>query len=307
MSGQLRADLGGGMWKSEQRFRPALTMDLLGSLAPLGIRQPASYGSCYHALAESVPKVTHTINNIFAWWPGGPWQEAKATGTFLGKHYRYDLCSAYRWAATLGLPDTKTFRVWKSHKDPRSVNGLWVVALHQTDANRVPALLAGPGPVVVSSEDLRLYDITPARIYRGVTWSESLPGDFVEKTLAQLPCAKQSGRAYWGRWITRDRLTCRTANNEWSLPNFATNFVWGFLIIARVRARVWQVSKQALHVYVDEVIVPHEIETGGNIGDWHLKETYEHGVDVRGTGWLGTTSGATIMHTGHPHSQRLVS
>lgn len=306
MSGQIRADLGGGMWKSENRFRPPLNMELLGNLATLGIRQPASYGSCYHALAFN-PRVSHTINRIFAWWPGGPWQEARATGKFYGKHYRYDLCSAYRWAATLGLPDTRSFRVWKNHPDPRAVEGLWVVALRQTDAMRVPSLLSGPGPVVVSSEDLRLYDLVPARIYRGVTWTETLAGDYVEKTLTQLPCAKQSGRAYWGRWITRDRLTCKTANNEWSLPNLATNFIWGFLIISRVRARVWTVSQQALHVYVDEVIVPHEIETGPNIGDWHLKEVYETGVDVRGTGWLGTTTGATIMHTGLPHSQRLVS
>jgi len=306
MSGQLRADLGGGMWKCESRFRPALTMELLGELGQLGIRQPASYGSCYHALAEN-PRVSHTVNQIFAWWPGGPWQEARSTGKFYGKHYRYDLCSAYRWAATLGLPDTETLRAWKSHPDPRAVEGLWVVALRQMDANRVPALLAGPGPVVVSSEDMRVYDIQPARIYRGVTWTATLPNGFVEETLAKLPCAKQSGRAYWGRWITRDRLTCKTANNQWSLPNLATNFVWGFLIIARVRSRVWQVSRQALHVYVDEVIVPHEIETGPNIGDWHLKETFENGVDVRGTGWLGTVGGSTIMHTGFPHSQRLAS
>lgn len=305
MSGQIRNDLGGGMWKCEARFRPALTLSLLGELAPLGIRQPASYGSCYHALTDS-PRVTHTLNQVFAWWPGGPWQEARTTGKFFGKHYRYDLCSAYRWAATLGLPNTATFRVWKNHPDPRGVNGLWVAALRQTDANRVPPLLSGPGPVVVSSEDLRLYDLTPARIYRGVTWTETLPSDFVEQTLARLPCAKQSGRAYWGRWITRDRLTCKTTGNEWSLPNLATNFVWGFLIIARVRARVWQVSRQALHVYVDEVLVPHEIETGPNMGDWQLKETYD-GIDVRGTGWLGTTSGATVMHTGYPHSQRLAS
>jgi hypothetical protein len=251
--------------------------------------------------------VSHTINQIFSWWPGGPWQEARVTGKFYGKHYRYDLTSAYRWAATLGLPDVTTFTVWKDHPDPRAVDGLWVVALHQLDQMRVPALLAGGGPVVVSSDDLRLYDIQPARIYRGVTWTKTLAPDFVEKTLMQLPCAKQSGRAYWGRWITRDRLTCKTANNEWSLPNLATNFIWGFLIISRVRARVWQVAQQALHVYVDEVILPYEIATGTNIGDWQLKETYEHGVEVKGTGWLGTPSGATIMRTGFPHSQRLVS
>lgn len=300
MSGKLRAELGGGLWKNRNRFMPPLTDDLLADLEMVGVRQPASYGSCFHALTKS-PRMRHTINNIFSWWSGGPWQEALATGKHMGKFYRYDLCSAYRWAATLGLPDTATIKVWEGYTDPRDVNGLWCLTLDPRDAatQALPSIFHGNGPVVMSSEDLRLYDIYPAQVHRGVTWDRLLSGDYVEKVLAQLPCPKQVGRAYWGRWIARDQLECRNAVRSWKLPNVVANFVWGFLIIARVRGKVWESSNQALHVYVDEVIVPHELPTGEALGDWRLKEIH-NGIEVCGTGWYGTLAGSRIMHTGVP-------
>lgn len=303
ISGQLDASLGGGLWKCDNRFRPALTYPLLDSLQQLGIKQPASYSSCYHAIATQPPRVTYTLNQIFSWWPGGPWQEAKTTGKFFGAHYRYDLCSAYRWASTLGLPDVTTFRVWRRHPNPREVDGLWVVSLPENKRHGLPPLLRD-NPVVVSSEDLRIYDLTPTEVHRGVTWTKFLAADYVEQTLSQLPCAKEAGRAYWGRWIARDRLTCRTKNNQWALPNLTTNFVWGFLIIARVRSKVWQSASNALHVYVDEILIPHEIETGDKLGDWRLKEAYPKGVNVMATGWLSTPNGNTIMRTGMPLNLR---
>lgn len=300
MSGKLKADVGGGLWKNRNRFMPRMTDALLADLEMVGVRQPASYGSCFHALQKS-PRVRHTINNVFSWWPGGPWQEALATGKHMGKFYRYDLCSAYRWASTLGLPDTTTLKVWEGYSDPRDVNGLWCLTLDPRDWARVPTLFQGQGPVVMSSEDLRLYDIYPAKVHRGVTWDRLLAGDYVENVLAQLPCPKQVGRAYWGRWIARDRLECRNSTGKrWELPNVVANFVWGFLIIARVRGKVWESSKQALHVYVDEVIVPYELPTGEALGDWRLKEVH-NGIEVCGTGWYGTLAGNRIMHTGVPH------
>ena len=300
MSGKLRADRGGGLWKNRNRFMPPMTDELLYDLETVGVRQPASYGSCFHALSHS-PRVKHTINAIFNWWPGGPWQEALATGRHLGRFYRYDLCSAYRWAATLGLPDVSTFKVWEGLTDPRSVNGLWVVTLDHNDSKTLamPSIFHGIGPVVLSSEDLRLYDVTPVTVHRGVTWDSLLAGDYVERVLEQLPCAKQVGRAYWGRWIARDKLTCRNATREWELPNVVANFVWGFVIISRVRGKVWESSNQALHVYVDEVIVPHELPTGEALGDWRLKEVHD-GIEVCATGWYGTLAGSRIMHTGVP-------
>ena len=300
VSGKLANDLGGGIWKNRNRFMPHLTSDLLRDLASVGIRQPASYGSCYHTLAKT-PRVPRTINNIFSWWPGGPWQEALFTGRHFGRYYRYDLCSAYRWAATVGLPDMATVKVWEGYRNPRDVHGLWVVTLNIHDLVRLPSLFRRTSPVVMSSEDMQLYDVTPEVVHRGVVWDTMLPGNYVEQTLAMLPCPKEVGRAYWGRWIARDRLECKSKQRNWFLPNVATNFVWGWLIVSRVRGRVWSVSQRAIHVYVDEVIIPHTIDTGDSIGDWKLKESYD-GLQVFATGWYGTIDGSTIMHTGSARS-----
>jgi len=180
---------------------------------------------------------------------------------------------------------------------------LWVARLQERDRRFLPSLLGGAGPIVISSEELRLYGIQPEHIYRGVSWTQTYPANYVEQTLTQLPCAKEAGRAYWGRWICRDKLTCRSQEKKWYLSNNVANFVWGWLIVGRVRSRVWQASQHACHVYVDEVLVPHELPTGDDLGDWKLKETY-NGIDVRRTGWYGTPAGSTVMQTGVAFSRR---
>lgn len=84
------------------------------------------------------------------------------------------------------------------------------------------------------------------------------------------------------------------------MPNASQNFVWGWLIVGRVRLRMWEVAREAAHVYVDEVLVPHELPTAFGVGHWHLKETYPRGVFVNRTGWYGSRRAST-MHTGHAH------
>ena len=297
VSGKLSSENGKGLWKSYERFVPAITEERLAQLVEVGVNHPSSYADCYHQLAPAVRRVKRTVNAIFDWWPGGPWQEARQTGTHSGVWYRYDICSAYRWASLLGLPDMSSLTVWSDRRYDETLDGLWVVELQERDRRFLPKLLSGGGPVVMATEELRMYDIRPERVYRAVTWSRTLPSDYVEKTLQKLPCAKEAGRAYWGRWIARDKLTCRSQSKNWYLSNNVANFVWGWLIVGRVRSRVWQASQYACHVYVDEVLIPHELPTGDGIGDWKLKEQY-NGIDVRRTGWYGTPAGAPIMQTG---------
>jgi len=307
VSGKLNTDHGKGLWKSYERFTPPISEDMLNALALVGVKHPSSYADCYHQIAPATMRVKRTINAIFDFWSGGPWQEARTCGTHSGTWYRYDICSAYRWAAMLGLPDMSSVTVWSDRKFDPDVPGLWVVSLDKYDRTRrnLPRLLLGDGPVVLSTEEMRLYDLRPERVHRAVTWSRWMPFNFVEDTLVRLPCAKEAGRAYWGRWIARDKLTCRSVNNKWSLCNNVANFVWGWLIVGRVRSRVWQASQYACHVYVDEVLVPHELPTGEGIGDWRLKERY-NGIQVKRTGWYGTPSGASIMQTGVPLNHRAI-
>lgn len=282
-SGQLAKKHGGGIWKSLDRM-PELGEPMLDALESLGIEHPSTYSDCYHQLAPEPPRLKYTYNGMFDWWSGGPWEEAIESGDLPGQWWRYDMVSAYRWAAQQGLPDVQTFHACHSSQ-PENLDGLWVAYLEHRDD--LPNTLKRYGqPVVISSEELRGYGIS-ADIVRGVRWDSMLPPDYVDQTLVRLPCAKPASRAYWGRWISRDPLVNHTPTKTWSMPNRVANFIWGWLIVGRVRLRLWQASRHAAHVYVDEVLVPHELPTGSLPGQWHLKERYDNGIYVRRTGWYG--------------------
>lgn len=294
VSGQLKKAYGGGMWKALDRMS-TLSIPLLAELEALGITHPSTYSDCYHQLAPSPGRLKHTYNGMFNWWSGGPWEEATQPGLHRGEWYRYDLRSAYRWASTLGLPDPSDMYAC-IHRRPHDVNGLWVAYVEpRADLPRV--FRNAVKPVVISSDELRTYGIM-ADVIRGVVWESTYMPNYVGQTLDLLPCAKESARAYWGRWVARDKLRCTTSSRVWELPNRLANFVWGWLIVGRVRMRVWQWARQAAHVYVDEVLVPHELPTGEQPGDWHLKEYYPNGVVVKRTGWYAALGGPTVMHTG---------
>jgi hypothetical protein len=288
----------GSYWKTRERLTTDEPQRLLGALDVRGVHHPSSYADCYHQLAPRMPRVRRTINALFDWWPGGPWSEALQTGTFTGRWYRYDLQSAYRWAATLGLPTIDSMEVTKRRTPSRP--GLWLVRLEEDRPDLPPVYRQSGELAVVATDEVERYNLKCETI-RGVVWRDTHDRLYVERTLQRLPCPKESGRAYWGRWIARDPLTCRTKSGaEWTMPNMSANFVWGWLIVGRVRLRLWEVAKEAAHVYVDEVLVPHELPTAFGVGHWHLKEEYPRGVYVNRTGWYGSRR-RTTMHTGHPH------
>jgi len=295
VSGQVSAKRGGGLWKGLDRM-PKLTTGLLDKLESVGVEHPSSYSDCYHQLAPNVKRLKHSYNGMFNWWSGGAWEEALKPGVYHGSWKRYDIRSAYRWASTLGLPDVATFRAWKRFRNPHDVNGLWVAYIERRD-DLPNVFRRALGPVVISSEELRTYNLLADVVY-GVTWTDTLPANYIGETLDRLPCVKDAGRAYWGRWIARDPLICKTANKTWKLQNRTANFIWGWLLVGRVRLRLWKQARYAVHVYVDEVLVPHDLPTGPNVGDWNLKETYPNGITVKRTGWYAPLGGSAVMHTG---------
>lgn len=295
MSAALGKEMGAGLWKVTDRLNTDEPDALLDALEAVGVKHPSSFADCYHQMAPEVPRVRTTFNGMFEWWPGGPWSEARLTGDHKGTWRRYDLVSAYRWAATLGLPDPTTYHAVTSWSS--DVSGLYVCELLDARPD-LPPIFRGHGPVVMSSEEIEGYGVR-VNILRGVQWSSDYPRTYVEHTLRKLPCAKESGRAYWGRWIARDPLVCwERSGKEWEMRNVAANFVWGWLIVGRVRLKLWEASQGAAHVYVDEVVTPAELPTGDRLGDWHLKETYPNGVRVVRTGAYGPLGGSFTMQTG---------
>lgn len=295
VSAQATAAEGKGMWKAAERLPTPVPDELLPALAAAGVHHPASFADCYHQLAPRTPILRATYSRLFEWWPGGPWAEAKITGELRGHWYRYDLRQAYRWAATLGLPDPDGFEVTRNWRDRP---GLWVAEIEGPVAH-LPAVFRTPGPVVLSSEEIDAYKLR-VRVYRGVVWRREHPADYVERTLQRLPCPNEAGRAYWGRWIARDPLLVKTAAREWSLRiNPFRNFIWGWLIVGRVRLRVWEAAADAAHVYVDEILVPERRDAEADtLGSWRPKADYPDGVTIHRTGHWGPRRGPAIMHTG---------
>lgn len=296
---------GGGIWKARERMEPlpqGVDPDRwLRAIESAGVKHPSSYADCYHQLAPPSPRLQYTFNGLFSDWAGGPWSEARMTGSFRGPWWRYDLRSAYRWASTLGLPDPGGFVVQRGGQ--AQDGGLWWLQLRGR-TNHLPSIFRGDRPVVMSTEEIETYQVQHD-VIRGVTWSTMLGRDYVETTLKKLPCSKESGRAYWGRWVARDPLRVETSEREWQVPNMAANYIWGWLIVGRVRAQMWKSAQRAAHVYVDEVVVPHELPTGESDGDWHLKEAYPRGVTVHRTGWYaGRAADAPTMQTGIPRKGR---
>lgn len=289
---QLNKTHGGGYWKDMSRFPLTDPTDTLTKCAALGVPHPSSWGALYHKLAPKLPRIRWTLNGMFAFWAGGPWSEALRVGDFKGGWYRYDLISAYRWAAQQGLPDPATYRA-VSRRTGDECGGLWVCFLDEPRPD-LPSTLTMHGrdrPIVLSSEEIERYDVR-VRILRGITWSRTLPATYVDDTLhATKWFSKETGRAYWGRWIARDPLHCWTPGKQWALRNPFAQLALGWVIVGRVRLRVWEASRGAAHVYVDEVVTPYPLETGDQPGDWHLKEIYPRGVTVKRTGHFGHLDG----------------
>lgn len=300
---QMRKEHGGGIWKRSDRLRLADPAAQLGELATYDITHPSSYADIYWTQHERLyegkpPTIPATYNRVLDWWAGGPWSEARTVGRLPGKWYRYDLRSAYRWAATLGLPDPSTFVV-RTKNETRP--GVWVVEPLETRIDVAPALRGG-GPLVLSTEEIDTMKFR-CRVIRGVSWEKTLPADYVERVLKTVPCPKECGRAYWGRFIGRDPLIVRTPDREWSLRrNPWQNMTWGWLIVGRVRLCMWQASAgRAAHIYVDEMVVPFRLPEewiGEEPGQWREKQRYPDGVDVVRTGHFGPPGAPADMQTG---------
>lgn len=268
----------GELWKAKERL--GLPDDkatgILTRLEALGVRHPSSWASCYDQIATIRQRPKHTHNGLFFDWHGGPWHEALRTGKQAGRWWRYDIQSAYKWAATLGVPDVSRFVVrTRWHSD----SGLWLYRWKGKPLDGLPRTLRESRDIVVSSDEIEAYQMPASGIVRGITWDNTLPGTSITDVLDKLP--KQASRAYWGKWCARDKLRCITPNSSWELDNHRLNLVWAWLIVGRVRSRVWQVAKHgAAHVYVDEAIVPYQLPTGTNAGSWRLKEEFANGIEV---------------------------
>jgi hypothetical protein len=263
----------------EPRFR-----ELLREYAELGVPRPSGYADVFHETFKS-PRVSWSINSQLAPCFAGGWQESLSPGCHFGRYYRYDMRSAYLWAATLGLPDTRTYTrsldPWKGKHD-----GLYRIKL-QCPTKGAPFPFNQARECIATNLEIEAYDLRVEEVIDGVIWKNTVGGDKILDAIQKVSTWKQAGRAYWGRWAQMAKVECVSPNKRWYLPNIALNIPWAHLIVSRVKMRLWEHANRAVHVYVDSVITTDKLPTGDSLGDWRLERTYDHGVLIKAPGQYG--------------------
>jgi hypothetical protein len=146
---------------------------------------------------------------------------------------------------------------------------------------------------LATTEEIESYNLKVDRILTGVVWKRTISGDPILETITRVSSWKEVGRSYWGRWGQVAKIDCHANGKTWQIPNVALNIPYAHLIVSRVRKRVWEYARNAVHVYVDSIITKDQIPTGNNIGDWRLERSYD-GVIIRGPGQYGALNALTL-------------
>ena len=269
----------------EPQFR-----ELLREYADAGCPRPGGYADVFHTQFKS-PRVAWSVNAQLAPAFAGGWQSALRPGSHIGTHYKYDMCSAYLWAATLGLPETKTYR--RSLQPWKVPDGVFRIRLMEP-AHNAPFPFNHARECIATPTEIETYGLRVGEVIDGVTWSRQLSGIDILDAIQKVSTWKQAGRSYWGRWAQMHKITCYCRGKTWQLPNLALNVPWAHLIISRVKMRLWESSNKAVHVFVDSVITPQRLVTGHGLGDWKLQKTYKNGVLIKGTGQYGDIDAAYL-------------
>lgn len=248
------------------------------------IDRPSGYADVFHKEFFS-PPVHYSINAFLAPAMAGGWQAAIRPGVHRGVYHRYDMRSAYLWAATLGMPDASTYAnsvtPWRNKHD-----GLYRIRLLEPNPS-APFPFNFAHECIASNLEIETYSLRVGEVLDGVTWKRTLSPEPIVSAVRKFSQWKLAARCFWGRWGQSMKMTCHANGKTWTLPNTALNIPWAHAIISRVKMRLWEYSKNSLHVFVDSVITSDKLPCGESIGDWRHEQTYEYGVIVRGPGQYG--------------------
>ena len=259
--------------------------ELLREYAEYGCPRPSGYADVFHESFKS-PRVSWSVNAMLAPVMAGGWQSALSVGRHLGTYRRYDMRSAYLWAATLGMPDTRTYTRSLSPWNNGGHDGVYRVKLLHPTPN-APFPFDRATECLASNLEIETYDLPVSEIVDGVIWKRTVDAKDIMDAITKVSTWKLAGRSYWGRWAQLTRVMCHSEKKKWQLPNVTLNIPWAHMIVSRVKMRLWESTRNAVHVFVDSVITPETLKTGESIGDWRLEKTYEHGVIIRGPGQYG--------------------
>lgn len=271
----------------EESFR-----ELLREYADAGCPRPSSYADVFHEKFRS-PRVSWSVNALLAPVMAGGWQAALVAGAQHGTHYRYDMRSAYLWAATLGLPDTRTYTRSISPWRNGGYDGIYRVRLLRPVPG-APFPFDRAMECLASNLEIETYNLPIAEIVDGVIWTRTIDASEIMKAIQLVSTWKLAGRSYWGRWAQLQRVRCTAKGHSWDIPSITLNIPWAHMIVSRVKMRLWEHAARAAHVFVDSVITRDVLPTGPNLGDWRLEKIYESGVIIRAPGQYGSLEEARL-------------
>lgn len=234
---------------------------------------PSSFSSIFHQVFAS-PWLDISSTALFRSQAVGAWQQAFVQGQCHGKLYKYDLNSAYQWAASLPLPD---MRSWYP---VRSIEDSWDICYGQVE--KLPYYVSTHAPQLWTREEIESQGLYITNFIIGIgfeKWIDLTPVFALIREWFPF-CYKRIGRAFWGRWNTAQAIEQVSWVNGREkllrLQNKLFNPFWSRYITSRVKTRLADIVVKvgAVQVYVDSVICYDELPTGDMVGDWKLVDTF---------------------------------
>jgi hypothetical protein len=275
-------------------MREEAFMSLMEDSYSHDVKRPSSLSSLFHAKFYT-PRLKRGVNATFDYAFTGAWEEARMKGALTGLWRQYDLNSAYLWSGAQGLPDTSTFR-FADALDAR-IPGLYNIEQCSIHRN-LPYPFNVKKIVNATTDEIDAYGLQVKKVFGGYTWRKHINGDKVVEAVKTFRAWKHIGKIYWGRWCSRSSTYCHAKSGSvWPTPNMALNLVWAHVVISRVKMRIWDDAKGAAHIFVDSVIVPHELPESDDIGGWRLEHTF-NGLQIRHAGYYGEAGGPWLKTSG---------
>ena len=285
-------------YKSLQKLNPQSEEDfwhIMDSCRGAGVDPPTSFADIF----TSVYRHRFPLRSILAPFFGsrfGGWQEALRTGSIEGPVYWYDINKAYRWSACQGLPRMETAFPTLDFTEPCAI---YLVDVHQKAIPWSGAKHAGVQ--IVTSEMRDALDVCPLEILYGVGFRDrvSLSPVFSEIDKRFPWCNSRISRAFWGLWNGNsgpEVWTWKSGEKSRDMRNPWYNPIWAAFITSRIKLRMWQHHRSALHVFIDSILSREELPTGDKVGDFRLVNQFAS-VWIRFAGWWGSGN-MVVKHSG---------
>lgn len=276
------------VYKSIDRLSPESEEDfqhIMESCKKNGIGFPSSFADIFHSFVRSPLPKKSSLTGIRGFQFGG-WQEALYVGRVRQKVYHYDLNQAYRWAASLSLPDIHQASPAKDFHDGE--HGVYIVKVNALELpyNQDECTKA------VTAEERDRYKMKNRPILSGVKFHKTISlketWDMIQECFPY--CFRRIGRAFWGRWSACAPVLCRSwkhGEKVRPLNNFLYNPFWPAYITSRVKMRMAEHMGHSLHIFVDAILSIDEIETSTEVGGFKLVDVYDD-LTICGPGQWGT-------------------